>query len=68
VLVLVPRLVWKLSGNWGDTTLEIPPGAWRNELTGGLVQGGSVRIADLLELFPAALLTSGIGDEISKSN
>ncbi|HEY6988230.1 MAG TPA: hypothetical protein VH369_07600, partial [Bryobacteraceae bacterium] len=68
VLVLVPRLVWKLAGDWGDTALEIPLGTWRNELTGTLVEGGSVPIADLLETFPAALLISGTGYEITKSN
>jgi len=68
VLVLVPRLVWKLAGDWGGTTLEIPPGTWHNELTGAIVEGGSVPIADLLETFPAALLISGTGYEITKSN
>jgi (1->4)-alpha-D-glucan 1-alpha-D-glucosylmutase len=56
VLVLVPRLVLKLAGDWAGTTLNIPPGTWRDELSGTLIPGGSAAVADLLEAFPAALL------------
>jgi (1->4)-alpha-D-glucan 1-alpha-D-glucosylmutase len=56
VLVLVPRLVLKLAGDWADTTLSVPPGTWRDELSGAPVSGGSTAVADLLEAFPAALL------------
>ncbi len=56
VLVLVPRLVMKLGGNWADTALDLPPGTWSDELSGTVFQGGSVAVADLLEAFPVALL------------
>jgi (1->4)-alpha-D-glucan 1-alpha-D-glucosylmutase len=46
----------KLAGTWADTRLEIPPGNWRNELSGSTLTGGSVEIANLLEAFPVALL------------
>jgi (1->4)-alpha-D-glucan 1-alpha-D-glucosylmutase len=59
VVVLVPRLVIKLSGDWADTRLDIPPGTWQDELSGATVRGGSVAVADLLEAFPAALLFRG---------
>jgi (1->4)-alpha-D-glucan 1-alpha-D-glucosylmutase len=55
-LVLAPRLLIKLAGNWAGTTLEIPPGTWRDELSGARFRGGSVEIANLLEAFPVALL------------
>jgi (1->4)-alpha-D-glucan 1-alpha-D-glucosylmutase len=55
-MVLVPRLAMKLADTWADTRLEIPPGTWRNELSGASFTGGSVEIANLLEAFPVALL------------
>jgi (1->4)-alpha-D-glucan 1-alpha-D-glucosylmutase len=58
VAVVVPRLVVGLSQRgWGDTTVTLADGAWRNELTGEAVAGGEVRVADLLARFPVALLT-----------
>jgi len=54
-VTVVPRLVMRLEENWLDTALELPPGRWRNELTGVFVRG-AVRIADLLRPFPVALL------------
>jgi (1->4)-alpha-D-glucan 1-alpha-D-glucosylmutase len=57
VVTVVPRLVLGLNGEWGDTTLEVPHGAWRNELTGDDVDGNVPRMADLLARFPVALLT-----------
>jgi (1->4)-alpha-D-glucan 1-alpha-D-glucosylmutase len=56
VVVVVPRLVLKLGGKWGDTSLELPEGNWRNKLSGAAVQGGRVKLADLLRAFPVALL------------
>ena len=40
-------------GGWGDTTLELPPGAWHDVLTGASTDG---RLADLLAVHPVALL------------
>jgi (1->4)-alpha-D-glucan 1-alpha-D-glucosylmutase len=56
-ITVIPRLVMKLAGDWKDTSLELPPGRWSNELTGEEVGGGEVRLADLLRRFPVALLS-----------
>jgi (1->4)-alpha-D-glucan 1-alpha-D-glucosylmutase len=45
----------RLSG-WGSHTLALPDGRWRDELTGRDVDGGLVRLADLLAARPVALL------------
>jgi (1->4)-alpha-D-glucan 1-alpha-D-glucosylmutase len=55
-VTVVPRLVMRLDDNWMNTTLELPSGRWRNELTGDAVQG-VVSIAELLAPFPVALLS-----------
>jgi maltooligosyltrehalose synthase len=34
----------------------VPPGHWRNALTGEAVGGGRALVADLLKRFPVALL------------
>jgi (1->4)-alpha-D-glucan 1-alpha-D-glucosylmutase len=57
VAVIAPRLVMSLDGNWGDTRTYLPAGDWRNELTGAQATGGEMRVADLLDEFPVALLT-----------
>jgi (1->4)-alpha-D-glucan 1-alpha-D-glucosylmutase len=56
ILTVVPRLMMRLEESWLDTTLELPPGRWRNEFTGDFAQG-LVRIADLQAPFPVALLS-----------
>jgi (1->4)-alpha-D-glucan 1-alpha-D-glucosylmutase len=43
-------------GGWGEHTLALPEGAWRNALTGRELDGGSVRLADLLTDLPVAFL------------
>jgi (1->4)-alpha-D-glucan 1-alpha-D-glucosylmutase len=57
IITVVPRLVIGLQGDWADTTLDLPAGRWRHELTGDKVEGGTVRLAELLARFPVALLT-----------
>jgi (1->4)-alpha-D-glucan 1-alpha-D-glucosylmutase len=52
---VVPRLVLSLAGEWEDTTLALPPGRWRDELTGDEA-AGDVRLSGLLARFPVALL------------
>jgi (1->4)-alpha-D-glucan 1-alpha-D-glucosylmutase len=42
--------------SWGDTVVEVPAGSWENRLTGAKLDGGRVRVEDLLRVFPAALL------------
>ncbi|HEX4498841.1 MAG TPA: malto-oligosyltrehalose synthase, partial [Thermoanaerobaculia bacterium] len=56
VAVVVPRLPLRLGGDWEDTTVALPPGSWRDELTGEEVAGGERPVAELLARFPVALL------------
>ena len=56
VVVLAPRLVMKLAGNWEDTTVIIPVGNWRNQLTDSMVNSGKQHLADVFGHFPVALL------------
>jgi (1->4)-alpha-D-glucan 1-alpha-D-glucosylmutase len=56
-VTIVPRLGLKLDGHWAGTTLELPGGQWRNELTGDDVCGGMVRMGELLARFPVCLLS-----------
>lgn len=56
VAAIAPRLPIRLQGDWQDTTLELPPGSWRDELNGGEIEGGRHPVADLLARFPVALL------------
>jgi len=57
VAAVAPRLPLRLAGDWRGTELELPPGSWRNELTGEEIEGGALPLADLLARFPVALLT-----------
>jgi (1->4)-alpha-D-glucan 1-alpha-D-glucosylmutase len=41
---------------WGDETVTLPDGAWRNILTGGSTAGGVRTVAEVLAGFPVALL------------
>ncbi|HEX6902404.1 MAG TPA: malto-oligosyltrehalose synthase [Thermoanaerobaculia bacterium] len=59
VAVVVPRLVIRLGGDWEGTTVDLPPGRWRDELTGEEVEGGRRSAAGLLARFPVALLSRG---------
>ncbi|MCC9738848.1 malto-oligosyltrehalose synthase [Streptomyces sp. MNU89] len=43
------------SGGWRDTALRLPPGRWRDRLTGAEAEGSSA-LAELLERWPVALL------------
>jgi len=60
VITVVTRLPVGLAqkGGWGDTVLELPPGAWRNVLAGrGLDRcSDTMRLADLMSDLPVALL------------
>jgi (1->4)-alpha-D-glucan 1-alpha-D-glucosylmutase len=46
------------AGGWGETTLQLPTGAWRDLLTGTRVvsDAGGVPLAQLLDRLPVALL------------
>ena len=57
LLVVVPRLVVGLGGDWADTAIDIPDGSWGSLLTGEEQQGGpSVPVAELTRRFPVAVL------------
>ena len=55
-IVVAPRLVLRLNGNWGDTVLELPDGDWWNKLTEEGVMIKPTTVASLLRNFPVALL------------
>jgi (1->4)-alpha-D-glucan 1-alpha-D-glucosylmutase len=61
VLTLAPRHPLTLNGNWGETTLPVPAGVWRNRLTGESIEirgrDKTTPVAELLREFPVALLT-----------
>jgi (1->4)-alpha-D-glucan 1-alpha-D-glucosylmutase len=44
------------SGGWRGTTVSVPPGPWRNLLSGDDLDGGDVEVGALLARFPVALL------------
>ena len=46
-----------LRGDWGDTSLAFPEGNWKNVMTNKMMQGGTMRLGELLREFPVALLT-----------
>ncbi|HEY4590919.1 MAG TPA: malto-oligosyltrehalose synthase, partial [Thermoanaerobaculia bacterium] len=56
VAAVAPRLPLRLHGDWQGTALELPPGSWRDELTGEESEGGLRPVSDLLARFPVALL------------
>ena len=58
VVAVAPRWSIGLQNDWGDTTLELPKGSWRNRLTGEQIAGGEMLMADLLHEFPIGLLTA----------
>ncbi len=57
VATIAPRWNVKLGAGWAATSLSLPEGRWKNELTGDAVPGGAVRLQQLLARFPVALLT-----------
>ncbi len=58
-LTVASRLPARLrrSGGWGTTTIELPPGAWTDRLTGAS-HTGEVGLAELLARLPVALLVA----------
>jgi (1->4)-alpha-D-glucan 1-alpha-D-glucosylmutase len=55
LIAVVPRFTMTLGGEWGDTRLPLPGGAWRNCFTGESVQR-EIFPAALFATFPVALL------------
>jgi (1->4)-alpha-D-glucan 1-alpha-D-glucosylmutase len=55
LIAVVPRFTLTLAGEWGDTNLPLPGGAWRNCFTDEIVQR-EIAPATLFQSFPVALL------------
>jgi (1->4)-alpha-D-glucan 1-alpha-D-glucosylmutase len=62
-LTVVTRLPHGLRrrGGWGETTLTVPGARYRDVLTDGVRQGPSLRLADVLDGLPVALLVEQPG-------
>lgn len=58
VVTVVTRLASTLAalGGWGEHTVSLPPGTWRNVLSDKEVTGGTVHCAHVLADAPVALL------------
>jgi (1->4)-alpha-D-glucan 1-alpha-D-glucosylmutase len=58
VVAVATRLPLALErhGGWGEHSLFLPEGRWRNLLDGTTVEGGAVPLARLLDRLPVALL------------
>jgi (1->4)-alpha-D-glucan 1-alpha-D-glucosylmutase len=56
IAVIAPRLPVKLNRAWINTTVQLPPGRWRNQFTGAKYEDAKLRLRDVLEHFPVALL------------
>ncbi|MCU1431563.1 MAG: treY [Actinotalea sp.] len=59
-VTVVTRLALSLErlGGWGEHTLALPEGTWTDVLTGRERAGGVVRLAELLDTLPVALLVA----------
>ena len=55
VATRLPAALHRLGG-WGDSTVVLPSGQWKNVLTGREVGSGAARIHELLVDLPVALL------------
>jgi (1->4)-alpha-D-glucan 1-alpha-D-glucosylmutase len=56
VVSIAPRLVIGLGDDWGDTSLDLPAGRWRDALSGEPHAGGALALGEALRRFPVALL------------
>jgi (1->4)-alpha-D-glucan 1-alpha-D-glucosylmutase len=56
VTVAPVRAVSVARTGWGEDAVGLPDGRWRDVLTGAEIDGGRVRLADLLAGFPVAVL------------
>lgn len=61
VIALVTRLPVGLEagGGWGDTTVQLPPGAWHDVISRTSHEGGTVEVAEIFRYLPVALLHDG---------
>ncbi len=61
VATVVPRLTLGRK-EWGNTSIDLPAGRWRNVLSGGDPFEGTVTVENLLGRFPVALLEADSSD------
>ena len=68
VVTVVTRLAHGLAqrGGWGDSWIALPPGRWRDALSGAEFDGGQVALGELLDAWPVALLVRSAGTEESR--
>jgi (1->4)-alpha-D-glucan 1-alpha-D-glucosylmutase len=61
VVAVATRVALELEhlGGWGDATVQLPDGSWRDALTGTAHSGGATPLADILATYPVALLERG---------
>ena len=57
-VTVVPRLGDPASQRWQDLRVAIPPGRWRDALSGDELNGGDVALSLVLRRLPVALLES----------
>jgi (1->4)-alpha-D-glucan 1-alpha-D-glucosylmutase len=55
VAVVAPRFTLTVNRQWEDTTVQLPEGRWKNQLTGEVVNGGENRTQNLFAQFPVSL-------------
>jgi (1->4)-alpha-D-glucan 1-alpha-D-glucosylmutase len=56
VVVLLPLLVKQLNSDWGNTSIAIPEGKWHDVFSQSHINGGTLKLDNLLKTFPVALL------------
>jgi (1->4)-alpha-D-glucan 1-alpha-D-glucosylmutase len=56
IMTIVPRLVIGAAGRWRGTTVDVPPGQWRNVLTDRSVAPGEADLGEIWRECPVALL------------
>ncbi|MDN5820997.1 MAG: malto-oligosyltrehalose synthase, partial [Brachybacterium sp.] len=67
-VTVVTRLAHGLSqrGGWGEAWIALPPGHWRDTLSGAEFEGGQPALDELLDPWPVALLVRVGGREDSR--
>lgn len=60
-VTLAPRLVVGLGGDWKNTAIKLPAGAWEDVFSRERFSGGTCELARVLERFPVALLIRSAG-------
>lgn len=56
VAAVATRLPMTLRGDWGNTCLSLSKGKWQDIINGRSIEGGIVRLQQLLSPFPVSLL------------